>query len=194
MKFKFFIKPLTITLLLSLFISIPASAAPEGFFNNYNKLKPGVRNKFFSINSGTSTYWQNILNDSFYLWYLTNTPINFDKTTIYSQSIIDCGTEWNSDPYSPWGYATFWLIKDGPDTPISGDLASWDYGTVTLNNALMQNTTYDFDTRVTMHETGHVFGLAHVSNAYDLMYGSSQGHLTNRPSQNDVNKINTLHK
>lgn len=188
-----FKKTFTITLLLSLLISIPASAAPEGFFNNYNKLKPGVRNKYFYINSGTSSYWQTIFNDSFYLWYLTNTPINFDRTTNYNQSIIDCGTEWNSSQYSPWGYATFWVIKDGPDNNVSGNVSSWDYGTVTLNNALMQNTTYEFDTRVAMHEIGHVFGLAHVSNAYDLMYGSSEGHLTNRPSQNDVNRINTLH-
>lgn len=194
MKIRFFTKLLTLTLLISLSISIPASAAPEGFFDNYNKLKPGVRNKYFYINSGTSTHWQTIFNDSFYLWYTTSTPINFNRSTDYSQSIIDCGTEWNSDPNSPWGYAMFWLIKDGPDTAISGNLASWDYGTVTLNNALMQETTYEFDTRVTMHEIGHVFGLAHVSNPYDLMYGSSQGHLTNRPSQNDVNKINTLHK
>lgn len=57
----------------------------------------------------------------------------------------------------------------------------------------MQNTTYEFDTRVAMYEIGHVFGLAHVYNPYDLMYRSSEGYLTNRPSQNDVNRINTLH-
>ncbi|MGL5122801.1 MAG: matrixin family metalloprotease, partial [Fusobacteriaceae bacterium] len=167
--------------------------AAEGFYGNYNKLNPGVSNKNFYIKDGTSSYWQTLVNDSFYLWYVTPTKINFNRTYDYNSSIIDCGTEGDTSNDAPWGYALMWVIQSGPDKPANTSIQSWDYGTVTINNAIMQNTTYEFDSRVIMHEVGHVFGLDHVSNPYDLMYGSSQGHMTDRPSANDINKVNTLY-
>lgn len=194
MRKSFLKKMITFVLGIILITSIPVSAAPEGFYNNYHKLKPGVLNKKFFVVSSTSSYWKTLFNDSFYLWYTTNTPINFTKTTDYNQSIIDCETRWLSSEPNLYGQADFWILRSGPDTWESGYNSSWDYATVTINNSQLQYTTYEFDTKVIMHELGHAFGLDHVSNAYDLMYGSAAGHKTNRPSANDVSRINTLHR
>lgn len=163
----------------------------RGFYNNYNKLKPGVSNKKYYINPETSSsYWDMIFNDSFYLWYLTDTPINFNRTYSYSESTIDCYTTYNTNEWNVQGWADFYLF---PSQYENGYFNSWDYGKVTLNRPFLQDTTYEDDTKVTMHELGHVFGLYHVKNVYDLMYESAIGHKTSRPSSNDINRINILY-
>lgn len=167
--------------------------SPAGFYLNYNKLKPGVRNKYYTIENGTSDYWIRLVNDSFNYWYQTNTPIAFYNTTNFSQSIIDTKTKWVPTD-SAWGWTSMWVIANGPDLNPNPHASSWDYANVTINNSKLQNTTYTFDRTVILHELGHAFGLDHINEPYDLMYPSSEGHLTSVPSSNDINKINVLHK
>lgn len=156
-------------------------------------MRPGVRNKKFYISSDVSAYWQTLFNDSFYLWYLTDTPINFDRTYNFYESTIDCYTRAFVDT-NTYGEASFWTIQPGDDYRHNGYNDSWDYGEVLINNVVLQNTTYETDSKIIMHEIGHVFGLYHVKNPYDLMYEKEEGHMTYRPSANDISRVNKLHK
>ncbi len=196
---------LVLILVLSTLVIQVSSASAYATWGGNHRLTNGVHNRYTWYDSTTidstlhnyvasaRTDWNNTPN---HVWFIETTYKPYSVMDIYrgnyyaasmgilAQTHFYVGNT-EIDPSSQdYGWTRIYL-----NAPSFDNLSTYTLESDTHGNSWYINQKKS----VIAHETGHVFGLAHVSNMYALMYPYGDVVKVDWPTQDEINGVNFLY-